>query len=126
MTRLVASLLVTLVLAAGAAGTASAHAALRHAQPAAGEELTTAPTEIRIEFSTGIQLDLAEMHLNDQSGTELALTRPDNEASEAETVVRLIPTALAPGTYKVRWRVLSIDGHWTRGDYSFSVSAGGQ
>jgi hypothetical protein len=126
LTRLFASLLVTLVLAAAAAGTASAHAALRHAQPAAGEELTTAPTEIRIEFSTGIQLDQAEIHLNDQSGTDLALTRPDGEPDASEMLVRLIPTALAPGTYKVRWRVLSIDGHWTRGDYSFSVNAGGQ
>jgi methionine-rich copper-binding protein CopC len=29
--------------------------------------------------------------------------------------------ALAPGTYKVHWRVLSVDTHTTEGNFSFRV-----
>ena len=30
---------------------------------------------------------------------------------------------LAPGKYKIRWQVLAIDGHITRGDIPFTVKA---
>jgi methionine-rich copper-binding protein CopC len=29
---------------------------------------------------------------------------------------------LAPGRYRVKWRVLSVDTHVTEGDYSFDVA----
>jgi copper resistance protein C len=29
---------------------------------------------------------------------------------------------LKPGTYKVVWRVLSVDGHRTNGEYTFAVA----
>ncbi len=126
MSRLIASLFVTLVLAVATAGTASAHAALRHAHPSAGEELAIAPVEISIEYSTGVDLAQAEMHLTDASGAEIALAKVEGEAAAGETLVRRISGTLIPGTYAVRWRVLSIDGHWTRGDYTFVVTASGQ
>jgi methionine-rich copper-binding protein CopC len=115
---------VTLVLAVTTAGTASAHAALRHAHPSAGEELAVAPAEISIAYSTGVDLTQAEIHLTDAAGAEIALAKPEGEAATGETLVRRISGTLSPGNYKVRWRVLSIDGHWTRGDYTFVVSAG--
>jgi len=124
LSRTIASLVVMLVLAVGSAGTASAHAALRHAHPSAGEELTVAPVEISIDYSTGIDLTQAEIHLTDATGAEIALTKVDGEAATGETLVRRITGTLAPGTYNVRWRVLSIDGHWTRGDYMFVVMSG--
>ena len=31
---------------------------------------------------------------------------------------------LAPGTYRVKWRVLSVDTHVTEGDFIFRVSDG--
>ena len=124
LSRLIASLFVTLVLAVGSAGTASAHAALRHAHPSAGEELAVAPVEISIEYSTGVDLTQAEIHLTDASGAEIALATIEGEAASGETLVRRIAGTLAPGSYKVRWRVLSIDGHWTRGDYAFVVTSG--
>lgn len=126
LSRLIASLVLALVLAVTTAVTASAHAALRHAHPSAGEELAAAPVEISIEYSTGVDLAQAEIHLTDAAGTEIALAKPEGEAATGETLVRRIATTLAPGTYAVRWRVLSIDGHWTRGDYTFVVTAGGQ
>ena len=126
MIRPILSIAIALVLAVVSAGTASAHAALRHAHPSAGEELSATPDEIRIEFSTGVDLTQAELHLTDASGAEIALAKVEGEAAAGETLVRRIATTLAPGSYMVRWRVLSIDGHWTRGDYTFVVTAGAQ
>jgi len=126
LSRTILSLLLTLVLAVTTAGTASAHAALRHAHPSAGEELAVAPVEISIEYSTGVDLSQAEIHLTDAAGAEIALAKVEGEAATGETLVRRISGTLAPGTYAVRWRVLSIDGHWTRGDYTFEVMAGGR
>jgi methionine-rich copper-binding protein CopC len=31
---------------------------------------------------------------------------------------------LTPGTYRVKWRVLSVDTHVTEGDFTFRVSEG--
>jgi methionine-rich copper-binding protein CopC len=30
---------------------------------------------------------------------------------------------LAPGNYTIRWQVLAVDGHITRGDVPFTVTA---
>jgi methionine-rich copper-binding protein CopC len=32
-------------------------------------------------------------------------------------------SGLAPGQYRLRWQVLAIDGHLTRGDIPFTVKA---
>ena len=37
------------------------------------------------------------------------------------TQLRVPLKALPPGTYKVIWRVLSVDTHRTQGDFSFRV-----
>jgi len=37
------------------------------------------------------------------------------------TVLRVSVPHLAPGSYRVVWRVLSVDTHVTEGDYRFEV-----
>ena len=37
------------------------------------------------------------------------------------TVMRVGVRALPPGTYRVRWKVLSVDTHTTEGNFSFRV-----
>ena len=32
-------------------------------------------------------------------------------------------SGLAPGAYRLRWQVLSVDGHVSRGDVNFKVRA---
>jgi copper resistance protein C len=65
----------------------------------------------------------------DRARSRLTLTRPDN----TQTVLRISQTGApnvintsteltAPGSYSVRWQVLAIDGHITRGDVPFTVT----
>ena len=39
----------------------------------------------------------------------------------ASNELRVALKTLGPGTYKVSWRVLSVDTHRTQGDFSFHV-----
>ena len=40
----------------------------------------------------------------------------------SSTVLLVSLPQLAPGTYKVTWRVLSVDTHVTEGDFTFDVA----
>ncbi|MEQ1754989.1 MAG: copper resistance CopC family protein [Micropepsaceae bacterium] len=116
-----AALAIVLCLAALSASEAFAHAALLHASPSAGQTLSVPPKGISIEFSTKVDLSKMELHVTAPSGTELALVAPELQTGMSTTVIRGFKSALAAGTYSVRWRVFSVDGHWTRGDYTFTV-----
>ncbi len=114
---------ISLVAAAAlfAAAPAFAHAALRKAVPAAGEVVDTPPTKLTLEFSTAIDLAKAELSVSDAVGEGVALLPPDGEAESGTTIERATKSPLAPGRYSVAWRVLSVDGHYTRGTYTFEV-----
>jgi len=104
-----------------AASPAHAHAALRHADPAAGQSLDAPPKQLSLEFSTGVNLADAEIRLETPSGTQVRLDVPKSEPAQGTILRRDIAAPLADGTYHVFWRVLSVDGHYTRGDYTFEI-----
>jgi methionine-rich copper-binding protein CopC len=100
------------------AGPANAHAILIRSAPAG----TLAPMAGTIAL---------ELHYNsriDAGRSRLTLIRADRSQSvlpilpdTAPDVLRADAT-LPPGTYTVRWQVLAIDGHITRGDVPFTVT----
>ena len=66
----------------------------------------------------------------DAGRSRLVLTRPDHsqtalpsEAEDAGNRLRSAADLAAPGAYSLRWQVLAIDGHITRGDIPFRVTA---
>ena len=106
-----------------AAPAAYAHAALKHAAPAAGAVLDKPPVTVTIEYSQAIDLTQIELTLHAEDGTAIELTAPANEAKSGTTIERKLKSTLPPGLYEIKWRVLSIDGHHTRGAYTFEVTA---
>lgn len=99
---------------------ASAHAHLDHSNPAAGSVLPQAPKEITIWFTEALEPKFSTIVVQNAKGKAMqsgaAHLAPGNTA---QFVVPLKP--LTPGTYKVIWRVLSVDTHRTKGDFSFRV-----
>ena len=99
---------------------ASAHAQLDHAQPAPGAKLAAAPNEVAIWFTEAVEPKFSSIVVQNAKGvamqTGAATLAPGNSA---QLSVKLKP--LAPGTYKVLWRVLSVDTHRSQGSFSFSV-----
>lgn len=102
----------------GAPAAVQAHAILLESQPAAGGSVAAGHVDIRLRFNSRI----------DAGRSRLTLTRPDHSqavlAAQATDAGNLLTAAaeLAPGAYSLRWQVLALDGHITRGDVAFTVT----
>ncbi|END6713871.1 CopC domain-containing protein YobA [Escherichia albertii] len=98
-----------------------AHAHLTHQYPAANAEVTAAPQAISLNFSEGIESGFSGAKITD-SQNESINTRPAkrNEQDKNQLIIPLADP-LKPGTYTVNWHVVSVDGHKTKGQYTFSV-----
>ncbi len=106
-----------LALALSAAG-AHAHAFLDHASPLVGSTVSAPPREVRLWFTQALEPRFSAAQLRSSSGAVLGTAHVDpNDPKELVIPVR----ALAPGLYKVDWKVLSVDTHRTEGSFGFEV-----
>ena len=104
-----------LVLAAGVCA-ASAHAMLEHASPPVGSTVPQAPARLTLTFTEPLEPAFSNATVRNSAGQ-----RVDSGARASGTTLQISLKALPPGTYKVNWRVLSVDTQRTEGSYSFSV-----
>lgn len=114
--------LALLLLASSLAAPAAwAHAHLTHQYPAADADVAAAPQALTLNFSEGIEPGFSGATITGPK-QESIRTRPAkrNEQDETQLIVPL-EDVLQPGTYTVDWHVVSVDGHKTKGQYSFSV-----
>lgn len=112
------ALLLALASMMVAAHPASAHAIIVESAPTAGATLPASTLPILLRFNSRIDRERSRLTLLGADGSSVALklepsAGPDMLAAEAH--------GLAPGRYRLRWQVLGIDGHITRGDISFEV-----
>jgi copper resistance protein C len=112
--------LFALLLALDAAGPASAHAFLKSASPAVGSTVQTAPAELAIEFTEGVEPNFTTITVVNSSGARVDTgTVHLTPGSDTHLVTGLKP--LPPGTYKVTWQATATDTHKTQGSFSFTV-----
>lgn len=108
-------------LIVASATAALAHAHLDHTAPAAGSVVQSVPAQIRIAFSEAVEPAFSVIEVLDRQGNRVdqdkAVTDPDDSK-----VLTVKVKPLTPGTYKVVWRVVSVDAHKSRGDFSFTVA----
>lgn len=114
---------VTLTVLLLGAGVAWSHAFLERAEPRVGSTVKAAPSQVRVWFTEALEPAFSTLEVVNQSGDRVdrGPARVDT-ASPALLQVPLKP--LGPGTYRVKWRVLSVDTHVTEGDFTFRVSEG--
>ena len=105
-----------------AASIAPLHAALLSSEPAAGEELVTAPSRIRLVFSEPIEASLATITLAGERGDRVVLSA-NADPRDVHAVIAPVPL-LQAGGYTVRWHVVSADGHRVDGSLDFTVAPG--
>ncbi|MDF9778445.1 copper homeostasis periplasmic binding protein CopC [Pseudomonas baetica] len=114
-TLTVAALLGTLL----AASSVFAHAHLKSQTPAADSTVATA-TELRLEFSEGIEASFSKVTLT-RDGAPVVVKALTTEGSDKKTLI-VTPTApLTAGAYKVEWHAVSVDTHKSEGAYAFKV-----
>jgi methionine-rich copper-binding protein CopC len=112
------------VLAVGltaAAGPALAHAVLEAASPQVGAKVAAPPSAVRITFSEAVEPAFSSITVSGPPGFAGAgPARP--VAGDRRTLAAPLAGAVPPGTYRVRWRVLSVDSHTTQGAFRFEVT----
>jgi copper transport protein len=113
---------VGLVVAAGllaAPPTGHAHAGFRSAEPPPGASVDAPPTFVRVVLSAPVEEEFLVLRVT-ASGAGVLSGRARRDPRDPRAI--LVPVrAAAPGGVSVRWRVLSRDGHPSRGSYRFGV-----
>ncbi len=97
---------------------AEAHAVVVKAQPALDQQVAAGPLAIRLEFNSRIDTERSKLELTASDGAKAEV--PMDQGGDPN-VVTATTAALAAGDYSLRWQVLAIDGHITRGDIPFTV-----
>ena len=100
-----------------AGGEAAAHAFLDHAEPRVGSTVSAAPKEVVLFFSQNLEPTFSTIEVSDASGARVDQGNPKVSATTMRVGVKQLP----PGTYRVRWQVLSTDTHTTEGSFTFQV-----
>ncbi len=99
------------------ASSAWAHAFLDHADPRVGSTVVGAPQEVSLSFTQNLEPAFCTMEVIGPSGQRVDEGKPRIEGKVMHVPLR----ADRPGTYRVKWRVLSVDTHATEGAFSFTV-----
>jgi methionine-rich copper-binding protein CopC len=108
-------------LAAALVQPVSAHAFLERAMPAVGSSVRTSPTELKLWFTERLEPAFSKVRVLDGGGKQV--DRGDGRVDATDgLLLRVSLPRLAPGTYRVRWRVLSVDTHVSEGDFTFDVA----
>lgn len=111
------TLATTSVLALMTSITADAHAFLDHAEPRVGTTVPTAPREVVLSYTQNLEAAFSSVEVSDANGARVDQGKPRISGSTMRVGVKPLP----PGTYRVRWQVLSVDTHTSEGSFNFHV-----
>ena len=99
---------------------AFAHSGLQRAEPPVESTLKRPPKELKLYFSERLEPAYSRVRVEDGQGARV--DRDDSRVDRSNPLLlRVTLPPLAPGTYTVIWRVLSVDSHITEGRYTFRV-----
>jgi copper resistance protein C len=102
---------------ASRSGAAFAHAILEDSTPVAGASVPAGPLDLWFRYNSRI----------DRARSRLMVVRPDRSRGTVPIVPDPAPDTIrchldvTPGDYVIRWQVLAVDGHITRGEVPFGV-----
>jgi methionine-rich copper-binding protein CopC len=116
--RNLAAAAIALTVAGAAAAPAQAHAVIVSASPTAGQHVAAGKLAVQIEFNARIDKERSRLQVTAPTGDKADV--PIDQAGEPNIVAGTTGD-LTPGDYVLRWQVLAIDGHITRGDIPFTV-----
>ena len=98
---------------------ARAHAIIVSSDPAAGGRVHGPIIDFRLQYNSRIDPKRSRLVLDLPDGSRRPLSiRAENSLDTLAAKA----TGLSPGSYRLHWQVLSVDGHITRGDIPFAVT----
>ncbi|HVN28893.1 MAG TPA: copper resistance CopC family protein [Candidatus Binataceae bacterium] len=122
-TRICAALTVIIILLCADIAPVSAHSFPVEQRPAAGQKLAASPNSVTIRFDAPVEKLFAKMEVLDAAGKDHVVGAPEVSSNGLELSSKV--ASLPPGKYTVKWAVVCVDTHHTRGSYSFSIGGGG-
>jgi len=96
---------------------AQAHAHLTQSVPAAGATVAAAPEQVSLTFTENLEPAFSTVEVTDGSGARV----DTGKAAVSGNTMQVGLKAGAPGTYHVKWHVVSVDTHTTQGSFTFHV-----
>jgi hypothetical protein len=115
---LAVALLSAAALAFGAVAPASAHEQLASSSPGVGERVDTAPETVELTFTADLITIGAVVIVVDAEGHNWSDGEP---LLDGAVVTQYLEAPLPEGSYQVRWRVVSGDGHPISDTFMFGV-----
>jgi len=79
-------------------------------------------SELRLTFTEPLEAAVSTVILSRSDGTPMIAPKAQADQHDAKVLVVKLPQPLAPGQYKVEWRMVSVDTHHTRGSDQFPVA----
>ena len=98
-------------------GQASALAFLDHAEPRVGNTVATAPREVTLWFTQKLEPAFSSITVTNSAGQRVDTGKTRVSGNQMSVSLR----SGGAGTYRVNWRVLSVDTHRTDGNFTFRV-----
>ena len=97
-----------------------AHMALSKSDPEADSVLLESPHHIQIWFTQDPDPVVSQVRLDGPSGD---VVLGELMVHDDKSIIRIVPSSLSRGKYKVSWRSAGEDGHVQRGEFAFTVWA---
>src|ERR671916_295810 len=104
---------------------ALAHANLVEASPPQGSEVSKPPERVELRFSEPVDAEFDPVVVRAASGARVDAHDARVDPEDARVVLADLER-VPDGSYTVKWRVTSIDGHVVDGRYAFTVAAAGE
>jgi methionine-rich copper-binding protein CopC len=101
-----------------AAQLAHAHAILVDSTPANDQTIEATALPVELHFNSRIDVRHSRLWLVTPNNEEVILPLVDSESSNT---LKTDALKLEAGAYLLRWQVLSVDGHFTRGEIPFRM-----
>jgi methionine-rich copper-binding protein CopC len=106
-------------IALASSGAALAHATLQHSSPGAGSTVSESPHEVTLIFTDTLEAAFSSADVTDSSGARVDEGKPQVNGN----LIRIALRTLSPGSYRVHWRVVSVDTQRSEGSFTFSVTS---
>ncbi len=100
---------------------AQAHAHLTAASPAVDSTVATAPSEVTIIYTEGVEPKFSSIEVRNAAGARVD-TGPVHTAPDDNKRLSVALTPLPSGLYHVTWHATAVDTHKTEGSFAFTVA----
>ncbi len=99
---------------------AEAHAALVKSDPGRRATLASSPAKIRLWFNEKLEPAYSTIKLFDSNDSVISTNAAVVDVENPKQISLAIP-ALKPAAYRVKYRVLSLDGHVVESSFTFTI-----